>query len=123
LAQALLQRYAAESGRKLTSFTRQALTALQTHGWPGNVRELENRLKRAVIMAQGTRITPADLDLVSPYAKYARQGLKEARAALEKELITQALAKNQGNITKTAAELGVSRPTLHELVAKYSIER
>jgi two-component system NtrC family response regulator len=123
LAQALLPRYATESGHKITGFTRQALHAIQTHGWPGNVRELENRLKRAVIMAQGSRITPADLDLVSPYAKYGQQGLREAREALEKDLITRALAKHKGNITRAAAELGVSRPTLHELVVKYGIER
>ena len=63
LAQVLLQRYAAESRNPIKGFTRQATTALQNHGWPGNVRELENRIKRAVIMAQGTRLTPADLDL------------------------------------------------------------
>ena len=123
LAQALLNRYAAESARKITGFTRQAITALQTHGWPGNVRELENRIKRAVIMAQGARLTPADLDLMSPYTEFERQGLREAREAMEQELIRRALKRNQGNITRTASELGVSRPTLHELVAKYAIER
>jgi len=123
LAQALLNRYTAESARHITGFTRQAVTALQTHGWPGNVRELENRIKRAVIMAQSARLTPADLDLMSPYTEYERQGLRAAREALEKELIRRALTRNKGNITRTASELGVSRPTLHELVAKYAIER
>ena len=124
LAHALLQRYAAESAKKITGFGRQALTALQTYGWPGNVRELENRVKRAVIMAQGARLTPADLDLASPYDKYKKHGgLRAAREALEKDLIQQALAKNKGNMTQTARELSVSRPTLHELVAKHAIER
>ncbi|MDH3600889.1 MAG: PEP-CTERM-box response regulator transcription factor [Candidatus Tectomicrobia bacterium] len=123
LAQALLNRYAADSARNITGFTRQAVTALQTHGWPGNVRELENRIKRAVIMAQSARLTPADLDLISPYTEYERQGLREAREALEQDLIRRALTRNKGNITRTASELGVSRPTLHELVAKYAIER
>ncbi len=123
LAQTLLQRYLSDSTRKITGFTRQAITALQTHGWPGNVRELENRIKRAVIMAQGARLTPADLDLTSPYTEYERQGLREAREALEKDLIQRALTRNKGNITRTAVELGISRPTLHELVAKYAIER
>jgi two-component system NtrC family response regulator len=123
LAQALLNRYVAESARHITGFTRQAVTALQTHGWPGNVRELENRIKRAVIMAQSARLTPADLDLMLPYTEYEHQGLREAREALEKELIRRALTRNKGNITRTASELGVSRPTLHELVAKYAIER
>jgi two-component system NtrC family response regulator len=123
LAKALFQRYIAEGKSKITGFTRQALTALQSYSWPGNVRELENRIKRAVIMAQGTRLTPGDLDLDSPFAKYEGQGLREAREALEKELIQQVLARNKGNVTRTAAALGVSRPTLHELISKYAIER
>ncbi len=123
LARALLQRYASESARQIKGFTRQAITALQNHGWPGNVRELENRIKRAVIMAQGARLTPADLDLASLYTEYERRGLREAREAMEKELIRRALTRNNGNMTRTAQELGVSRPTLHELVSKYAIER
>ena len=123
LAHALLQRYAADSPNPIKGFTRQATTALQNHGWPGNVRELENRIKRAVIMAQGNRLTPDDLDLTTLYAEYERRGLREAREAMERELIQRALNRNKGNITRTAQELGVSRPTLHELVSKYAIER
>jgi len=123
LAHALLQRYASESANPIKGFTRQATTALQNHRWPGNVRELENRIKRAVIMAQGTRLTPADLDLNLLYTEYERCGLREAREAMEKELIRRALTRNKGNMTRTAHELGVSRPTLHELVSKYAIER
>lgn len=123
LAKALLQRYAAEGHRKITGFSRQAVSALQSYGWPGNVRELENRIKRGVIMAQGPQLAPADLELDSPYAKYKGQGLREAREALEKDLIQRALTKNKGNITRTASELGISRPTLHELLSKYAIER
>lgn len=122
LAKALLQRYATESTKKIIGFSRQALTALQTYGWPGNIRELENRIKRAVIMAEGLRLTPADLELTLPHAKYEGSSLREARQALERDLIQRTLARNKGNITKTAAELGVSRPTLHELIAKYVIE-
>ena len=123
LAHALLQRYAADSPNPIKGFTRQATTALQNHGWPGNVRELENRIKRAVIMAPGNRLTPDDLDLTTLYAEYERRGLREAREAMEKELIQRALNRNKGNMTRTAQELGVSRPTLHELVSKYAIER
>ncbi|ETW96780.1 MAG: hypothetical protein ETSY2_45790 [Candidatus Entotheonella gemina] len=123
LAHALLQRYAGERSSHIKGFTRQATPALQDHGWPGNVRELENRIKRAVIMAQGTRLTPADLDLTLLYTEYERRGLREAREAMEKELIRRALTRNKGNMTRTANELGVSRPTLHELVSKYAIER
>lgn len=123
LAHALLQRYASERSRYMKGFTRQATTALQNHRWPGNVRELENRIKRAVIMAQGNRLTPADLDLTTLYTEYERHGLREAREAMEKELIRRALTRNKGNMTRTAHELRVSRPTLHELVSKYAIER
>jgi two-component system NtrC family response regulator len=123
LAKALLQRYATEAQHKITGFTRQAITVLQSYSWPGNVRELENRIKRAVIMSRGPRLAPADLDLDSPYAKYKGQGLREAREALEKDFIQRALSKNKGNITRTATELAVSRPTLHELITKHAIER
>jgi two-component system, NtrC family, response regulator len=122
LAKALLQRYSAESKKKVSGFNRQAITALQTYGWPGNIRELENRIKRAVIMAEGQRLTPEDLELGSPYAtRYEGKGLKQAREALEKEIIQKALAKNKGNLTQTANELGISRPTLHELIEKLEI--
>lgn len=123
LGNALLQRYAAENAKKITGFSRQALTALQTHSWLGNVRELENRIQRAVILAEGSRLTPEDLELDSPYSRYEGQGLREAREALEKELIQRALARHQGNITRSAVELGISRPTLHELLRKYALER
>jgi two-component system NtrC family response regulator len=125
LAQALLQRYAVESRRKVLGFSGPALNALQSHSWPGNVRELENRLKRAVLLAQGPQVTPIDLALDSPYSKYltSGQGLREAREAFEKDLIQRALARHGGNVSRTASELGVSRPTLHDLVTKYALER
>jgi len=121
LAKTLLKRYADENKRKITGFTPQAIRAIEAYHWPGNIRELENRIKRAVIMAEGTKLTPPDLELVSPYAKYERHGLREAREALEKDLIDRALAKNKGNMTKAAEELGISRPTLYELMEKLGI--
>ncbi len=121
LAKVQLQRYSTESKKGVSGFSRQAITAIQTHSWPGNVRELENRIKRAVIMAEGPRLTPQDLELTSACTQYEGKGLKEAREALEKDIIRRTLAKNQGNITKAAAELGVSRPTLHELIKKYQL--
>jgi len=121
LATGLLQRYAHENKKKITGFTPQAIHALKTYLWPGNIRELENRIKRAVIMAEGKKVTPMDIELTSPYMKYEGRGLKEAREALEKDLIQKALAKNKGNVTKVAVELGVSRPTLYELMEKLGI--
>jgi two-component system NtrC family response regulator len=121
LATALLHRYTTEFNTKINGFTSQALRAIERHGWPGNVRELENRIKRSVIMADGRKVTPADLELTSPYAKYENGGLKEAREALERELIQRALDRNDGNITRAAQKLGVSRPTLYQLMDKLGI--
>jgi two-component system NtrC family response regulator len=123
LATALLHRYAHENRKKITGFTPQAIDAIKTYTWPGNVRELENRIKRAVIMAEGQKVTPVDLELDFPYSKYESKGLKEAREAIEKDLIQKALAKNKRNITKAAEELGISRPTLYELMEKLGINK
>jgi two-component system NtrC family response regulator len=122
LATTFLQRYATESRRRLSGFTRDALTAVQAHAWPGNVRELENRVKRAVVMAEGARITPADLELESVTAVEGR-ALRDVRADLERETIRRALDRNKGNVSRTAADLGVSRPTLYGLMEKLGIGR
>jgi len=123
LATSLLRKYANEHKTKISGFTPQALRMIERHRWPGNVRELENRIKRAVIMAEGPKVTPGDLELSSLDARYNGFGLKEAREALEKELIKRALEKNNSNITRAAEELGVSRPTLYELIDKLGIDR
>jgi two-component system NtrC family response regulator len=74
-------------------------------------------------MAEGMKITPADLELSSRYAKHEGQGLKQAREAMEKDLIQRAMARNKGNLTRTASELGLSRPTLYDLMDKLGIAR
>jgi two-component system NtrC family response regulator len=121
LATALLQKYADENKKKITGFTKQAIRAIETHNWPGNIRELENRIKRAVIMAEGSKIAPEDLELASPHKKYERGGLREAKEALERDFVERAIAKNKGNLTQAASELGLSRPTLYELMEKLGI--
>ena len=123
LAKTFLQRYTAEHGKRNTGLSQHVIRALQDHAWPGNVRELENRIKRAVIMAEGRKLTPADLELGGDYAKYEGMALREARELLEKELVQKALAKHKGNITKAAADLGISRPTLYELMEKVGIKK
>ena len=123
LATLLLQKFTAEAKKKHSSFTPQALRALGRYPWPGNVRELENRIKRAVIMAEGAKITPADLDLESGALKYEGTTLREAREAVEKEMVQQALRRYGGNVTRAAAELDVSRPTMYELMEKLGIPR
>jgi two-component system NtrC family response regulator len=121
LANVLLERYANENKKRVTGFSAAAKSALERHSWPGNVRELENRVKRAVIMAEGSKITPVDLELDSLHAKHESRGLKEAREEVERDLIQKALTENKGNLSRTAAQLGVSRPTLYELMEKLGI--
>jgi two-component system NtrC family response regulator len=123
LAKAFLQRYVDECKKRVNGFTNSAINAMKRHSWPGNIRELENRIKRAVIMAEGAKITPDDLELVTPHTKYEGQTLKEGRDALEKQMITRALYMSQGNLSRAAAQLGVSRPTLYELIEKLGIEK
>jgi two-component system NtrC family response regulator len=81
-------------------------------------------MRRAVIMADGNKITPEDLEMTNaPNSRFERMTLKEARDALEKELTIKALARNSNNLSKTAIELGISRPTLYDLLEKFGIPR
>jgi two-component system NtrC family response regulator len=123
LANAMLKRFAGESGKAGMKLAPPALRAMERHGWPGNIRELENRIRRAVVMANGIKVTPADLELASPYTKYEGQGLREAREAMERDFIARAMQRNKGNLTKTASDLGISRPSLYDLMDKLGIEK
>lgn len=122
LSQAFLRRFAAHFERNNLTFDTGALRAIERHPWPGNVRELENRIKRAVIMADGRQVTTRDLELEASEAPSSTT-LKEAREQLERELVVQALRRNGGKITGAANELGISRPTLYELMDKLGIQR
>src|SRR5256886_1332736 len=122
LAKALLRKFAAQNGRTAAEFSHKALRALQQHSWPGNVRELENRIKRAVIMADSRSVTPPDLEL-SDSSEGAFRSLKEAREAVEREVIQQALERHGGKISRAAEELGISRPTLYELMEKLAMAK
>jgi len=121
LAERFLHRIADGAGKKLAGFTKEAKISIERYHWPGNVRELENRIKRAVAMADGNRVTPEDIELDSPNLGYTGHTLKHAREAVERELIQRTLEKTGGNITRAASELGVSRPTLHDLITRYSL--
>jgi two-component system NtrC family response regulator len=123
LAQAFLQRFAAMNNKSGLVFGQEALRAINQHKWPGNVRELENRVRRAVIMAEGKRLTVGDLELADVLAAPQTSTLKDAREALERDIIQQSLRKHSGKITPVAAELGISRPTLYELMDKLGIVR
>jgi len=125
LAREFLQRYAAKSGRTKLVFAPDALRAIPRYSWPGNVRELQNRVKRAVIMTSGSRVTAKDLELehFQDRAAPSATTLREARQRVEREMIEQALKRNSGKITSAAADLGISRPTLYELMEKLGIAK
>ena len=123
LANAFLQRAVKENRKKITGFTQQAIAAIAAYSWPGNVRELENRVKRAVIMAEGRKVKPSDLELEEPAGRFEGMTLRAARETLEREMILKVLARQKDNITRAAEELGISRPTLYELMEKLGIAR
>ena len=123
LAQSFLQEFAAESGKTGLAFRPEAVRAIRLYAWPGNVRELQNRVRRAVIMSESKRLTAQDLELSQVATAAHGASLKEAREALEREMIQLALKKHSGKITAAAAELGISRPTLYELVDKLGIQK
>ena len=124
VAQEFLRRSAEKNGKGGLSFGPDAVRALIKHSWPGNVRELENRVKRAVIMAEGKRLTADDLELAAANSgSQAHSSLREAREAVEREMVLRALNRNGGKIAPAAAELGISRPTLYELMEKLGIQR
>ncbi len=122
LSSTFLKRYAEEGKRKLSGFTQAAINALERYEWPGNVRELENKVKRAVVMADGTRVRAEDLEMVKGERR-DEITLREAREAVERELVIKALARHQQNMSRAADELGVSRPTLYELMEKLGIDK
>lgn len=123
LAKHFLARFAGEMNPQVKGFAPDALAVIDSWSWPGNVRELENRVKRAVIMADAKLISPEDLDL----GERAEDGemalnLKQAREAADRRMIRQALARSQGNISMTAKLLGISRPTLYDLLKQYDLQ-
>jgi two-component system NtrC family response regulator len=123
LAKAFLKRFAAEMNPAVTGFAPDALAAIDAHDWPGNVRELENRVKRAVIMADGKLVSAEDLDLGSASEEDADVlNLKAAREAADRRVIRHALARSEGNISSTAKLLGISRPTLYDLLKQYDLQ-
>jgi two-component system NtrC family response regulator len=125
LAREFLQGHAAQTGRTKLVFAPDAVRAITRYSWPGNVRELQNRVKRAVIMTSGARVTSKDLELegVQDVASSSVSTLRQARENVERQMIQQALKRNSGRITSAAAELGISRPTLYELMEKLRITK
>ena len=121
LAHALLRKFGGTQGRPKRGFTEEAIAALEAYSWPGNVRELENKVKTALIMAEGLMITAEDLGLKEAVDGALLFNLKEVRSRAERQTIQQALAITDRNVSRTAELLGVSRPTLYDLMDKYGI--
>jgi two-component system NtrC family response regulator len=122
LASFFLRRFAAEYARPVRGFASAALAAIKDHPWPGNVRELENRVKRAVVMADGALLSAADLGLAAPGQELQSLGIRAARARAEREVLQLALAQAGANLSKAAKLLGISRPTLYDLMQQHRID-
>ena len=124
LAKAFLSRFAAEMNPAVKGFASDALGAIDDWTWPGNVRELENRVKRAVIMANSKMISAEDLDLGGAQDSETDLplNLKAARERADRKVIRRALARSEGNISNSAKLLGISRPTLYDLLKQYDLQ-
>jgi two-component system NtrC family response regulator len=121
LAHAVLQKHNGPLGKTRRGFTPDALSALESYSWPGNVRELENKVRSAILLAEGRLISAADLGLHEGEDGAMAFNLKEVRTRAERQAIQQALATTGGNVSRCADLLGVSRPTLYDLMEKYAI--
>ena len=121
IAHHFLNHYNKELERKIAGFSPEALRAIDAYSWPGNIRELQNKLKRAVIMAEGRLLTPVDLDLDEQKLEPDFLNLRKVRERAESEALLRVLAQTGGNVSRAAALLGISRPTLYDLMRQYGL--
>ena len=118
IAQHLLEDRAKRHGKKIRAFAPDAIQAIRAYSWPGNIRELENKVNAAVIMADGPMITDADLGLPAAQQGMEFLNLRSARQEAEQRCLKQALALSGGNLSRAAELLGVTRPTLYDLMER-----
>jgi two-component system NtrC family response regulator len=121
LARAFLQRFSREHGRPIKDFNKDALQAIERYSWPGNARELENRVRRAVIMAETRWVTPQDLELPEGDVDVGSLNLRELRESLERSTVSKALTRSGGKIVLAAEMMGITRPTLYDLMNRYGL--
>jgi two-component system NtrC family response regulator len=129
LANSFLERYKVIFSRKIKGLSKSSIDAIEKYHWPGNVRELENKIQKAIITATTNIIEPVHLGLEdhmegegeNEHLQYKGMTIREARKKLEIDLIEIAIDKHQGNIKRAAEELGISRPTLYDLIDKYKL--
>ena len=124
LADYCMRKSCQEMQRPLAKFDQTSIQALLNYDWPGNVRELENRIKRAVVMGEGKMIRAEDLELPGPkQAKGQSLLLKDVRDSVERDFILEALVSNNWNVARTAEKIGVTRPTLYDLIKKHNLQK
>jgi two-component system NtrC family response regulator len=122
LAHHFKNRFCSQEGRSSLNFSDDAMAMIEAHPWPGNVREMENIIKRAVIMADGPQIAPDDLGLGDSPVTDEFMNLRQVRDEAEYKAIIKALSRVDGNIVRAAELLGVSRPTLYDLMSRHGIK-
>lgn len=120
LSKTFLMKYG--SGKKSKRLSGEAIASIDKYNWPGNVRELENKIRRAITLTEGSVITPFDLGLEVTTSELESVDLKKAREEFEETIIKRAFTKYQGNISKVADKLGLSRPTIYHFIKKYNIK-
>ncbi|MCK4710900.1 MAG: sigma 54-interacting transcriptional regulator, partial [Gammaproteobacteria bacterium] len=120
LAQTFLDKFSHNNGRSFRGFTNEARAEIDAYAWPGNVRELENKVKRAVVLAEGNRITAEDLGL-DENSNIQSLNLREARENTERHIIQRALDIHDNNVTHASEAMGISRPSLYKLVKKLAM--
>ncbi len=123
LAHAFVQRFARENGRGSLTLGDDAISAIEAHPWPGNVRELENCIKRAVVMADGNRISAEDLGLEAGEESLERLNLRQVRDEAERLAVLRVMARTNGNVARAAEILGVSRPSLYDLLNRFGLKK
>ena len=122
LARAFFNRFADELNSSVKGFSKEALLAIENYSWPGNVREMENKIKRAVIMAEGTQISADELELDSSGQETMPFNLRAVREQAERTALQRAMNHVNGNVAQAADLLGVSRPTLYDLMKKLNVK-
>jgi two-component system NtrC family response regulator len=123
LARHFVNRFSRELNPKVQALSAEALAAIDSYAWPGNVRELENRMKRAVIMAEGRTVMADDLDLPGTAPEEPDLiNLRAAREIADRRAIRQAMSRTENNISGAAKLLGISRPTLYDLLKQYRLQ-
>jgi len=123
LAKAFLHRFTEEMGSNVKGFDPRAILAIEAHDWPGNVRELESRIKRGVIMTDSAYITPEDLELGQPTEEPLPLNIKQVREDAERKAIMRAMNHCNDNVSEAATALGITRPTLYNLLDKLGLKK